>query len=104
MEIDPDHSFFFLTPAFIEFSKTLITGTREENRLYFSMLKGIIIVDPLGNMKNHQDRIAHFSDQTGLPVLDHKTVGLSGLESVIGDALEMNQGQNKSVTLARRDI
>jgi hypothetical protein len=89
-KMDPDHSYFFLTPAFIEFSETLITGTREENRRRFSMLKGIIIVDSLDDMEDHQDRIDHFSDQSGLPVLDHKQVGLSRLEIVLKNALARN--------------
>jgi hypothetical protein len=78
LEIDPDHRFFFLTPAFIDFSESLITGTMKENRRRFNMLKGIIIVDPLGDMDQCLDRIEHFSNQTGLPILSHKVVGLSG--------------------------
>ncbi len=88
LDVDPDHHFFFLTPAFIEFSESLITGTKEENRRRFNMLKGIIIVDSLNDMELYRDRIEHFSNQTGLPVLDHRVVGLSGLKSVIEEALQ----------------
>jgi len=88
LDIDPDHQFFFLTPAFIEFSESLITGTREENRRRFNMLKGIILVDSLENMEQYRDRIEHFINQTGLPVLKHMVVGLSGLKNVIEEALQ----------------
>ena len=39
-------------------------------------------------MNRHQDRIENFSDQTGLPVLEHRKVGLSGIKTVIEEALE----------------
>lgn len=87
LDIDPDHQYFFLTPGFIEFSKRLISGTKEENRRDFKMLKGIIIVDTLNDMEQYRDRIEHFSDQTGLPVLDHREVGLSGFNRIIKEAL-----------------
>ena len=88
LEIDSDHRLFFLTPAFLEFSEHLITGTKKVNRRRFNMLKGIMIVDSLGDMKRHRNRIEHFSDQTGLPVLEHRVVGLEGLKAVIEEALQ----------------
>jgi hypothetical protein len=87
LEIDPDHRLFFLTPAFLEFSENLILGTKEENRRRFNMLKGIIVLDSLGDMERHWDRIEHISDQTGLPVLEHWVVGLDGLKAVIQEAV-----------------
>ena len=88
LEIDPNHRFFFLTPAFLEFSETLISEAKEDNRRRFNMLKGIILVDSLDNMEKHMDWIEHFSDQTGLPVLEHRVVGLDGLKAVIEEALQ----------------
>jgi hypothetical protein len=88
LDIDPDHHFFFLTPAFIEFSEILIRGAREENRRRFNMLKGIILIDSLNDMERYRDRIENFSDQTGLYVLEHRVVGLSGLKDVIEEALQ----------------
>lgn len=88
LEVDPDHRLFFLTPAFLEFSKDLISGTREENRRRFNMLKGITLVDSLGDMNRHQDRVEHFSDQTGLPVIEHQVVGLTGFKTLIKEALQ----------------
>jgi hypothetical protein len=88
LEIDPDHRLFFLTPAFLEFSENLISATREENQRRFNMLKGIILVDSLGDMERHWKRVEHFSDQSGLPVLEHLAVGLAGLKTVLEKALQ----------------
>ena len=88
LEIDPDHRLFFLTPAFLEFSESLISEAKENNRRRFNMLKGIILVDSLGNMEKQSDWIEHFSDQTGLPVLEHRVVGLDGLKVVVEEALQ----------------
>lgn len=88
LEMDPDHRLFFLTPAFLEFSENLISGTKAENQSRFKMLKGIILIDSIGDMNRHQDRIEKISDQTGLPVLEHRKVGLSGIKTVIEEALE----------------
>lgn len=87
LEIDPLHHFFFLTPAFLEFSEKLITGTREQNIERFSMLKGIIIVDSLGNMELYRDHIEQFGKQTGLSVVDHLRPGLSGIKNIVNETL-----------------
>jgi hypothetical protein len=88
LEIDPDHIYLFLTPAFIKWFEDMNRGTIEETRKMFSMLKGIILVDSMGDLNAYKDRIDQISEQTGLPVLEHKTTGLNGLKSVILKALE----------------
>ena len=88
LEIDPDHIYLFLTPAFIEWVEDMNRGTIEETRKKFSMLKGIILVDSMGDLDAFKDRIDHISEQTCLPVLEHKSAGLEGLKSVILKALE----------------
>ncbi|MGD8721218.1 MAG: hypothetical protein PVI69_10440 [Desulfobacterales bacterium] len=52
------------------------------------MLKGIIVLDSLGDIDRHWDRIEQISDQTGLPVLEHCVVGLDGLKALIEAALK----------------
>ena len=52
------------------------------------MPKGITLVDSLGDMNRHQDRVEHFSDQTGLPVIEHQVVGLTGFKTLIKEALQ----------------
>lgn len=93
LDVDPYHQFFFLTPGFIEFSESLISGTREENRRRFNMLKGIIVLDSMNNMELYRDRIGRFSKESGLPVMDHLVVGLSGLKNVIEDAIQRKHPQ-----------
>lgn len=88
LEIDPDHLYLFLTPAFIEFTERIMSKTREETRRIFSRLKGILLIDSLGNLDDYQDRIRRISDLTGLPILETRKVGLTGLKTVITNALE----------------
>jgi hypothetical protein len=88
LEIVPDHRFFFLTPAFLEFSENLILGKKKDNQRRFRMLKGIIVLDTLGDMERHWDRIKHISHQTGLQLLEHRMVGLYGLKVVINEVLQ----------------
>jgi hypothetical protein len=91
LEIDPDHLYLFLTPAFIEFTERIMSKTREETRRIFSRLKGILLIDSLGNLNDYQDRIRAISDLTGLPILETRKVGLVGLKKVLSNALEKVQ-------------
>ncbi len=88
LEIDPDHLYLFLTPAFIEFTERIMSKTREETRRIFSRLKGILLIDSLGNLDDFQNRIGAISDLTGLPILETRKVGLAGLKKVLTNALE----------------
>ena len=88
LEIDPDHIYLFLTPSFIEWFEDMNRGTIEETRKMFSMLKGIILVDSMGDLDAFKERIDQISIQTGLPVLEHKRAGLDGIKSVILQTME----------------
>jgi hypothetical protein len=88
LQMDPEHRFYFLTAGFLDFTEKLILGSKEDNRHRFNMLKGIIVLDSLGDIDRYWDRIEHISDQTGLPVLEHCMVGLDGLKAVIEAALK----------------
>ena len=88
LEIDPDHRYLFLTPAFIEFTERILSKTKEETRRIFSRLKGILLIDSLGNLDEYQDRIRAISDLTGLPILETRKVGLAGLKTVLSAALD----------------
>jgi len=91
LKIDPDHLYLFLTPAFIEFTERIMSKTRKETRRIFSRLKGILLIDSLGNLDDYQDRIRAISDLTGLPILETRKVGLAGLKKVLSNALERVQ-------------
>jgi hypothetical protein len=88
LQMDPEHRFYFLTAGFLDFTEKLTLGSKEDNRRRFNMLKGIIVLDSLGDIDQHWDRIEHISDQTGLPVLEHCMVGLDGLKAVVETALK----------------
>ena len=87
-EVDPDHEYFFLNPGFIHFSESIKSQTKEQTRRSFSMLKGIILLDSLGNLDDYQAEIDTFCDHTGLSILERKHVGLQGLKTVIIEAIE----------------
>ena len=87
LEIDPDHEYFFLNPAFVRFTEWTKMGTKEEVRKMFGPLKGIILLDPLGNLDDYQDKIDEIAEFTGLPILKRIDVGLQGVRKVIEDAL-----------------
>jgi hypothetical protein len=90
LEVDPEHKFLFLTPAFIEFTGGIFSKSREETRRMFSPLAGIILIDSLGNLSRFQDRIEEISERTGLAVVESMAVGLSGLQQVLLEAIVRN--------------
>ncbi len=87
LEIDPAHVYLFLTPAFIDFLENYMHRPKKEIRKMFEMLEGIILIDTLGDLEKYGDRIEQISDRTGLPVLEHKDVGLSGLKTILLETL-----------------
>jgi hypothetical protein len=93
LEIDPGHEYFFLNPAFIRFTDWTKMGTREEVRKMFGALKGIVLLDPLGNLDDYREEIEKIADYTGLPILERKDVGLAGVRKVILDALKKLEEQ-----------
>jgi hypothetical protein len=100
LEMDPDHKYLFLNPAFIQFMGKMsgkhsvkpITGkTREEIREMYGMLDGIILLDAMGDLDAYQSKIDEIADYTGLPILERKDIGLEGLKSILLEALDRNR-------------
>ncbi|MCP8308560.1 MAG: DUF1638 domain-containing protein [archaeon] len=95
LEIDPNHDCFYLSLGWMpsnlrlnaRFSR-LFGRSTEEVRKQFSRLKGIILLDSLGNLSEFKDEIEEFSYHTGLLVLDKKAIGLDGLKDVILEAIK----------------
>lgn len=88
LEVDPRHELLFLTPGWIRFFERYVEENPKERKKQFSVLKGILLVDGLGDLSEYRERIEKISEQTGLPVLGEKRVGLSGLLAVIREALD----------------
>jgi len=57
----------------------------------YSMLDGIILLDAMGDLAAYQSRIDEIVDHTGLPILDHKKIGVDGLKIVLLEALDRNR-------------
>lgn len=88
LEIDPEHVYYFLNPAFIKFSERLKGSRKEETIKMFSMLKGIILLDSLGDLDDYKEKIEEICDYTGLKILDRKDVGVESLKEVIFQAIK----------------
>ena len=65
-----------------------MTLSKEEAREQFSVLKGIILLDALGNLDDYMEEIEEFSDFTDLPILERKNVGLKGVKERILEAVK----------------
>lgn len=91
LEMDPDHKYLFLNPAFIQFLEKIRGTTKEETREMYSMLDGIVLLDAMGDLDDYQSKIDEIADHTGLPILERKNIGLEGLKNVLLEALDRNQ-------------
>lgn len=94
LEIDPEHKYLFLNPAFINFPIKVRGKTREQTYEMYSMLDGIILLDEMGDLDDYQSGIDEIVDYTCLPILDRKEIGLDGLKNVLLDALAQYQLKN----------
>jgi len=105
LEIDPDHKYLFLNPAFIQFSKKIRGETIKRTREMFSMLDGIVLLDAMGDLDDYQSEIDEIADHTGLPILKRENIGPGGLHNVLIEALYRNQQKRskKSKAGARGD-
>lgn len=88
LEIDPDHEYFFLNPAFIAFSEGIRCASKEETRDMFAKLKGMILLDASGDLDEYKTEIEKMIDSTGLQVLERRNVGLEGFKKVLSEALQ----------------
>ena len=91
LELDPDHKYLFLNPAFIKFTEEIRGKTKELTRRMFSMLDGIVLLDATGDLNAYQSKIEEIADHTGLPILERKNIGLEGFKNVLLEALDRNQ-------------
>jgi hypothetical protein len=94
LEIDPDHKYLFLNPAFIQFGEKIRQQAKYRTREMYSMLDGIILLDAMDDLAPYQSRIDEFVELTGLPILERKKIGLNGLKDVLLEALDRNRQKN----------
>ncbi len=92
-EIDPDQTCFFLSLGMLKtwkrFKGAIVKADKGgQFKKLFGELRGVILLDTLGNLGSHEAEIEDFSTFTGLPVLERKNVGLTNLQEVISEAIE----------------
>jgi len=91
LESDPNHIFFYLNPAWMNFwnkFKRKPTDVKEEVWEKFSPLKGIVLLDSLGNLDNYKNEIEEFREYTGLSILEKREIGLEGVKGGILEAIK----------------
>ena len=93
-EADPEHNLMFMGPGMIEFFKGMKQKMLQEGvdeaafAGMFSGIKGIVILDTLGNAKQCREELE--ASGLRLPILETREIGLEGVRSVVHDAIEKN--------------
>jgi hypothetical protein len=100
MEADPRQECLFLSLGWIKYflhTKNSKEGKSHEEvlRNMFSCLKGIVLLDSLGNLENYEKEIEELRSYTRLPILERRNIGLGNLRHVI---LEATKRQSATVT------
>jgi hypothetical protein len=93
-EADPTHKLLLLDPGYIGIFKYWKKKAQQEGvdedalRQIFCGLKGIMLLDTLGEAEKNIEEIAELN--FGLPVLETKKIGLDNLKLVISEAIARN--------------
>jgi hypothetical protein len=93
LQADPRQECLFLSPGWIKYFhhiKSSIENKANEEifKNMFSGLKGIVLLDTLGNLDNYEQEIKEIQYFTGLPILERRNIGLENLKQVILEAAE----------------
>ena len=102
IEADPDHNLLFLNPGMIGFFSHFKEKAQQENineesfNKLFSGLKGIALLDTLGEPEKNEEEIEKL--HTGLPILETKAIGLDNLKQLLLEVIE----RNKQKTVKKR--
>jgi hypothetical protein len=100
LKADPDHNLLFLDPGMISFFSDFeekareLTGEEVSDENFaklFSGLKGIVILDSLGEAAKSKKEVEKL--KTGLPILEIRKVGLDNLRKVIQDAIAVSKNR-----------
>jgi hypothetical protein len=95
LDADPNHEHLFLYPGIIGFFSHFKEQARQENvdeesfKKLFSGLKGIILLDTLGQTEKDRKEIGKL--HSGLSILETRTIGLDNLKQLISEAIERNK-------------
>jgi RNase P protein component len=95
LTVDPQHDLMFLSPGMTDFfshAKDLMKreGVDEESlKSLFDGLRGIVLLDTLGNADELKDEIEKLG--TGLQILETRQLGCENVKAVITEAMERNR-------------
>ena len=95
LDADPEHNLMFLSPGMTDFFVHAREMMRKEGvdeatlNQFFSGLKGIIVLDTLGNAAELKSKVEKLN--TGLLILETKAVGCSNVRDVIQEAIDRNE-------------
>ena len=95
LDADPEHNLMFLSPGMTDFFVHAQEMMRKEGvdeatlNQFFSGLKGIIVLDTLGNAAELKSKVEKLN--TGLLILEAKAVGCDNVRDVIQEAIDRNE-------------
>ena len=95
LEADPHQDVMFFSPGMTDFFCHAKETMRKEGmdeaafKQLFSGIKGIIILDTMGNIAELKSNVAKLD--TGLLILETKPVGCDNVKNVIQEAIERNE-------------
>jgi hypothetical protein len=94
LQVDPKHELMLMNPGMTDFFERIKEKARQEGvdeealKGLFSGLKGIVLLDTLGESNKNREELEKLN--TGLAILETKTIGLEHLKQVIIEAIERN--------------
>ncbi len=95
LEADPQQNIMFLSPGMTDFFSHAHEMMRKEGmdeealKQFFSGIRGIIILDTLGNSAELKSKVEKLN--TGLPILEAISIGCDNVGNVIQEAIERNE-------------
>jgi hypothetical protein len=101
-EEDPHHDLMFLSPGMTDFFSHAQEMMQREGmdetalKQLFNGIRGIVILDTLGDIAGLKSKIEKLD--TGLLVLETRTIGCDNVENVIREAIERNEKRGKNAT------
>jgi hypothetical protein len=100
LQIDPNNDHFYLSPGWMPSNleknanfRQVFDWSEEGIKNLFRDLKGVILIDSLGNLEELKSDIEKFSSNTGLSVKNTEDVGTHGLKAVILEAIKKLEQQ-----------
>lgn len=97
---DPEGTRIFLTPGWITYfhhklKKAKGSEHEETFRNLFSGLKGIVLLDTIGDLQDYKEEIEEICSFTHLPILETRRIGTGKLRKVVLEAVKKARANNR---------